>query len=83
MGSVQRLSFPANLVSIGDPTWLRYRLRNLQGLPLTAPSGPTVAQRCFPAIHASKGVLMVGNETTYEDGHGARKNITDLVEGAK
>lgn len=26
---------------------------------------------------------MVGNETTYEDGHGARKNITDLVEGAK
>ncbi|XP_021061928.1 choline transporter-like protein 2 isoform X2 [Mus pahari] len=46
------------------------------------PSKP-LAQRCFPAIHASKGVLMVGNETTYEDGHGARKNITDLVEGAK
>ncbi|XP_021027933.1 choline transporter-like protein 2 isoform X1 [Mus caroli] len=46
------------------------------------PSKP-LAQRCFPAIHANKGVLMVGNETTYEDGHGARKNITDLVEGAK
>uniref|UniRef100_A0ABK0L7X8 Choline transporter-like protein n=1 Tax=Rattus norvegicus TaxID=10116 RepID=A0ABK0L7X8_RAT len=46
------------------------------------PSKP-LAQRCFPAIHASKGVLMVGNETTYEDGHGTRKNVTDLVEGAK
>ena len=42
-----------------------------------------MAQRCFPAIHAHKGVLMVGNETTYEDGHGGRKNITELVEGAK
>nr|XP_012646089.2 choline transporter-like protein 2 isoform X1 [Microcebus murinus] len=46
------------------------------------PSQP-LAQRCFPAIHAHKGVLMVGNETTYEDGHGARKNVTELVEGAK
>lgn len=46
------------------------------------PSKP-LAQRCFPAIHARKGVLMVGNETTYEDGHGTRKNVTDLVEGAK
>ncbi|XP_025221864.1 choline transporter-like protein 2 isoform X3 [Theropithecus gelada] len=46
------------------------------------PSKP-LARRCFPAIHAHKGVLMVGNETTYEDGHGSRKNITDLVEGAK
>ncbi|ELV14045.1 choline transporter-like protein 2 isoform X4 [Tupaia chinensis] len=46
------------------------------------PSKP-LARRCFPAIHAHKGVLMVGNETTYEDGHGARKNVTELVEGAK
>ncbi|KAM4857164.1 choline transporter-like protein 2 isoform 4-T4 [Urocitellus parryii] len=46
------------------------------------PSKP-LARRCFPAIHARKGVLMVGNETTYEDGHGSRKNITELVEGAK
>uniref|UniRef100_A0A8I3PRX1 Choline transporter-like protein n=1 Tax=Canis lupus familiaris TaxID=9615 RepID=A0A8I3PRX1_CANLF len=46
------------------------------------PSKP-LARRCFPAIHAHKGVLMVGNETTYEDGHGFRKNITELVEGAK
>lgn len=46
------------------------------------PSKP-LAQRCFPAIHTNKGVLMVGNETTYEDGNGTRKNITELVEGAK
>ncbi|XP_049644423.1 choline transporter-like protein 2 [Suncus etruscus] len=46
------------------------------------PSKP-LAQRCFPDIHAHKGVVMVGNETTYEDGHGVRKNVTDLVEGAK
>ncbi|XP_049981492.1 choline transporter-like protein 2 isoform X1 [Alexandromys fortis] len=46
------------------------------------PSKP-LAQRCFPAIHSNKGVLMVGNETTYEDGNGTRKNITELVEGAK
>ncbi|KAK2506055.1 hypothetical protein MC885_011783 [Smutsia gigantea] len=46
------------------------------------PSKP-LAQRCFPAIHARKGILMVGNETTYEDGRGSRKNITELVEGAK
>ncbi|KAG8523193.1 Choline transporter-like protein 2 [Galemys pyrenaicus] len=46
------------------------------------PSKP-LARRCFPAIHAHKGVLMVGNETTYDDGHGLRKNITELVEGAK
>ncbi|ERE75842.1 choline transporter-like protein 2 isoform 2, partial [Cricetulus griseus] len=46
------------------------------------PSKP-LFQRCFPAIHTNRGVLMVGNETTYEDGHGTRKNITELVEGAK
>ncbi|XP_070648928.1 choline transporter-like protein 2 isoform X2 [Bos indicus] len=46
------------------------------------PSKP-FAQRCFPAVHAHKGILMVGNETTYEDGLGSRKNITELVEGAK
>ncbi|XP_036168860.1 choline transporter-like protein 2 isoform X4 [Myotis myotis] len=50
--------------------------------PVLTPSTP-LAQRCFPAIHAHKGVLMVGNATTYEDGDGVRKNITELVEGAK
>ncbi|KFQ11331.1 Choline transporter-like 2, partial [Leptosomus discolor] len=46
------------------------------------PSTP-LARRCFPAIQAKKGVIMVGNETTYEDGHGQRRNVTELLEGAK
>ncbi|NWQ72516.1 CTL2 protein, partial [Neopipo cinnamomea] len=46
------------------------------------PSTP-LARRCFPAIRAKKGVIMVGNETTYDDGRGRRRNVTDLLEGAK
>ncbi|NWI88755.1 CTL2 protein, partial [Pitta sordida] len=46
------------------------------------PSTP-LARRCFPAIQAKKGVIMVGNETTYDDGHGRRRNVTELLEGAK
>ncbi|XP_061300108.1 choline transporter-like protein 2 isoform X2 [Pezoporus flaviventris] len=46
------------------------------------PSTP-LARRCFPAIQAKKGVIMVGNETTYNDGHGQQRNVTDLLEGAK
>lgn len=57
-------------------------LRNGDCPAVITPSKP-LAQRCFPAIHSNKGVLMVGNETTYEDGNGTRKNITELVEGAK
>lgn len=82
MGSVQRLSPPANRVSIGDPTGSGDTGESA-GAGVIVSSAPTVVRRCFPAIHANKGVLMVGNETTYEDGHGTRKNITDLVEGAK
>nr|XP_020023318.1 choline transporter-like protein 2 isoform X6 [Castor canadensis] len=57
-------------------------LRDGECPAVLTPSKP-LARRCFPAIHAHKGVLMVGNETTYEDGLGSRKNITELVEGAK
>uniref|UniRef100_A0A663DRF8 Choline transporter-like protein n=1 Tax=Aquila chrysaetos chrysaetos TaxID=223781 RepID=A0A663DRF8_AQUCH len=46
------------------------------------PSTP-LARRCFPAIRAKKGVIMVGNETTYDDGRGRRRNVTELLEGAK
>ncbi|NXA57807.1 CTL2 protein, partial [Mohoua ochrocephala] len=46
------------------------------------PSTP-LARRCFPAIQAKKGVIMVGNETTYDDGRGHRRNVTELLEGAK
>ncbi|NXD74163.1 CTL2 protein, partial [Eolophus roseicapillus] len=46
------------------------------------PSTP-LARRCFPAIQAKKGIIMVGNETTYDDGQGHFRNVTDLLEGAK
>lgn len=42
-----------------------------------------MARRCLPAIQAKKGVIMVGNETTYDDGRGSRRNVTELLEGAK
>ena len=47
------------------------------------PRSLPVARRCLPAIQAKKGVIMVGNETTYDDGHGRRRNVTELLEGAK
>ncbi|KFQ50611.1 Choline transporter-like 2, partial [Nestor notabilis] len=46
------------------------------------PSTP-LARRCFPAIQAKNGVIMVGNETTYDDGQGQLRNVTELLEGAK
>lgn len=42
-----------------------------------------MARRCLPAIQAKKGVIMVGNETTYDDGLGNRRNVTELLEGAR
>ncbi|NXO25761.1 CTL2 protein, partial [Cisticola juncidis] len=55
------------------------------GIPgfLGDPCIPGVARRCFPAIQAKQGVIMVGNETTYDDGRGRRRNVTDLLEGAR
>nr|XP_033780094.1 choline transporter-like protein 2 isoform X2 [Geotrypetes seraphini] len=49
---------------------------------MITPSKP-FTQRCFPAISSSKGVIMVGNETEFDDGRGKTRNVTDLVEGAK
>ncbi|XP_069738525.1 choline transporter-like protein 2 isoform X2 [Phaenicophaeus curvirostris] len=46
------------------------------------PSAP-LARRCLPAIQTEKGVIMVGNQTTYDDGHQQQRNVTDLLEGAK
>jgi len=50
---------------------------------LSVPPSRPVARRCFPAIQAKKGIIMVGNETTYDDGRGRRRNVTELLEGAK
>lgn len=52
-------------------------------MPVCPPSSRPVARRCLPAIHAKKGVIMVGNKTTYDDGHGRQRNVTELLEGAK
>ncbi|XP_065275168.1 choline transporter-like protein 2 isoform X2 [Emys orbicularis] len=49
---------------------------------MITPSKP-LARRCLPAINTKKGVIMVGNDTTFEDGMGKRRNVTELVEGAK
>ncbi|KAM9099619.1 choline transporter-like protein 2 isoform X2 [Sarcophilus harrisii] len=46
------------------------------------PSKP-LARRCLPAIETRKGVITVGNETTFDDGHGQKRNVSELVEGAK
>ncbi|XP_014748718.1 PREDICTED: choline transporter-like protein 2, partial [Sturnus vulgaris] len=57
-------------------------LRDKECPAMLIPSTP-LARRCFPAIQAKKGVIMVGNETTYDDGQGRRRNVTELLEGAK
>ncbi|XP_043388965.1 choline transporter-like protein 2 isoform X2 [Chelonia mydas] len=50
---------------------------------MITPSKP-LARRCLPAINTKKGVIMVGNETTFDDGWGqTKRNVTELVEGAK
>ncbi|XP_078010033.1 choline transporter-like protein 2 isoform X6 [Phascolarctos cinereus] len=46
------------------------------------PSKP-LARRCLPAIETHKGVITVGNETTFDDGRGQKRNVSELVEGAK
>ncbi|KAJ1161041.1 hypothetical protein NDU88_001529 [Pleurodeles waltl] len=46
------------------------------------PSKP-LSRRCLPAFSRNKGVVTVGNVTTFDDGAGYTRNITELVEGAK
>ncbi|KAM9311288.1 choline transporter-like protein 2 [Gastrophryne carolinensis] len=58
-------------------------LRDRDCPAMITPSKP-FTRRCFPAINIKKGVVMVGNETTFDDGSGQRnRNVSDLVEGAK
>ncbi|XP_058029069.1 choline transporter-like protein 2 isoform X2 [Ahaetulla prasina] len=51
---------------------------------MLTPSKP-LARRCLPAINSEKGVIMVGNATTFDDGSGSgkKRNVTELLEGAK
>ncbi|XP_075433568.1 choline transporter-like protein 2 isoform X2 [Ascaphus truei] len=58
-------------------------LRDRDCPAMITPSKP-FTRRCFPAINATKGVITVGNVTTFDDGRGDKnRNVTDLVEGAK
>ncbi|XP_063305558.1 choline transporter-like protein 2 isoform X2 [Pelobates fuscus] len=58
-------------------------LRDRDCPAMITPSKP-FTRRCFPAINLKKGVVMVGNSTTFDDGIDQKsRNITDLVEGAK
>ncbi|CAI5796330.1 Choline transporter-like protein [Podarcis lilfordi] len=49
---------------------------------MLTPSKP-LARRCLPAVSSKKGVIMVGNKTTFNDGKGHERNVTELLEGAK
>ncbi|XP_053320811.1 choline transporter-like protein 2 isoform X1 [Spea bombifrons] len=58
-------------------------LRDRDCPAMITPSKP-FTRRCFPAINLKKGVVMVGNATTFDDGTtNKHRNVTDLVEGAK
>ncbi|XP_066449685.1 choline transporter-like protein 2 isoform X1 [Eleutherodactylus coqui] len=57
-------------------------LRDRDCPAMLTPSKP-FTRRCFPAINVKKGVVMVGNATTFYDGDQKQRNVTDLVEGAK
>ncbi|KAM5170369.1 choline transporter-like protein 2 isoform 3-T3 [Mantella aurantiaca] len=58
-------------------------LRDRDCPAMISPSKP-FTRRCFPAIDVQKGVVTVGNETTFDDGRGQRqRNVSDLLEGAK
>ncbi|KAM4675347.1 choline transporter-like protein 2 isoform 3-T3 [Discoglossus pictus] len=58
-------------------------LRDKDCPAMITPSKP-FTRRCFPAINTNKGVIMVGNETTFQDGVDKKpRNVTDLLEGAK
>uniref|UniRef100_A0A8C5M1F9 Choline transporter-like protein n=1 Tax=Leptobrachium leishanense TaxID=445787 RepID=A0A8C5M1F9_9ANUR len=58
-------------------------LRDRDCPAMITPSKP-LTRRCFPAINSKKGVVMVGNSTTFDDGINKKpRNVTDLLEGAK
>ncbi|MGH0147833.1 UNVERIFIED_CONTAM: hypothetical protein FKN15_048053 [Acipenser sinensis] len=48
---------------------------------MIVPSRPFL-QRCFPDFTTRNGVLTVANKTTFKDGRGKTRNVTDLREAA-
>uniref|UniRef100_H3AA30 Choline transporter-like protein n=1 Tax=Latimeria chalumnae TaxID=7897 RepID=H3AA30_LATCH len=57
-------------------------LKNKDCPAVITPSRP-LTQRCIPAFQKKKGVLTVGNATTFDDGERGQTNVTKLLEGAK
>ncbi|XP_075772234.1 choline transporter-like protein 2 isoform X2 [Pelodiscus sinensis] len=57
-------------------------VKNKECPAMLTPSKP-LAHRCLPAISTRKGVVMVGNVTSFSDEQGLKKNVTELVEGTK
>ena len=57
----------------------------VSGVPLTPPPLPLLAvvRRCLPALSSRGGVLTVGNATSYEDGSGQLRNVSELLQGAR
>ncbi|XP_058890938.1 choline transporter-like protein 5 isoform X3 [Acipenser ruthenus] len=49
---------------------------------MIVPSRPFL-QRCFPDFTTRNGVLTVANKTTFKDGRGKTRNVTDLREAAR
>lgn len=44
----------------------------------------TVTRRCLPALGTMKGgVVVVGNETVFDDGEGVTINASDVLEASK
>lgn len=45
---------------------------------------PSVTRRCLPALGTMKGgVVVVGNETSFDDGQGVTFNASDVLEASK
>lgn len=43
-----------------------------------------VTRRCLPALGTMKGgIVVVGNETSFDDGEGVSVNATDVLEASK
>uniref|UniRef100_A0A8C9FFX0 Choline transporter-like protein n=1 Tax=Pavo cristatus TaxID=9049 RepID=A0A8C9FFX0_PAVCR len=42
-----------------------------------------LVRRCLPAVVSHNGVLMVDNATSYDDGRGQLRNVSELLQGAR
>lgn len=81
--SPKRTSFSATLraaVSVGCCFCVKPKQRDINGS--SPPS--TVTRRCLPALGTMKGgVVVVGNETSFDDGKGVNVSATDVLEASK